>query len=53
MKKLKNSQNEYINLEKQVRELQDQIDKLKKNKDQVGRINKKLVVKLKFTFLFN
>lgn len=49
MKQLKNSQHEYINLDLQVRELQDQIEKLRKDKEQVKKINEKLIV---FIFMF-
>jgi len=50
MKQLKNSQHEYINLDSQVRELQDQIEKLRKDKEQVKKINEKLIVSI-FYFL--
>ncbi len=51
MKQLKTSQNEYIIIQKQVREHQDQIERLKKNKEQVKRINEKLIVGF-YLFIF-
>ncbi len=45
MKQLKNSQNEYIGLEKQVKELKDKIEKLRKDQENAKRINDKLIVK--------
>lgn len=48
MKQTINSKNEFMNLERQVKELQDQIDILKKDKERVERINKKLNVNFIF-----